>query len=195
MAAGIDPDAPDWFEPVPVGDNGAAEAMIAAVPTAGERSEEKKIVPIDELSSEGDQGNVATTTDSEVDIIEASRESNGEDEPSFDGDIPGFTDWREELRERLKRIRARRERERVAAEAADDGDASVVDAATEEAEEPVATLEAVADEDEEPVAKLEAVADEVDDVPAGEPPTALVKTRPPRWSISLLRARTAPPAI
>ncbi|MGD8331362.1 MAG: RDD family protein [Acidobacteriota bacterium] len=110
MASGPDPDAPDWFEPEI--DDEDLDVDAAPPPGAGERSKESTVVHIDDLSPDDVRGGATTAdSDSEVDIIEASRETD-DDEPSFNGDIPGFSDWREELRERLKRIRARREQER-----------------------------------------------------------------------------------
>ena len=57
-------------------------------------------------------------------------------EPEFSGEAPGFGDWREELRERLKRIRARREQERQENGGAEDAEApglsAEMDAGTED---------------------------------------------------------------
>jgi uncharacterized RDD family membrane protein YckC len=158
LASGPDPEAPDWFEPELGGDNGDGEAEIASAPGTGERSKERKIVRIDDLSGDDDMRGGATTADSDNDaeIIEASRESDGDDEPSFDGDIPGFTDWREELRERLKRIRARREQERIAEEEQDEA-AAIAAAETEDGE---AEAAAAASDEEAEDAMAESGADD-----------------------------------
>jgi len=188
LATGADPDAPDWFEPEIGGDNGANEVTIATAPKAGERSEERKIVHMDDLSPEDDVRGGATTADadSELEIIEASRESDDTDEPQFDGDIPGFTDWREELRERLKRIRARREQERLAAEAAAEEPlaAAAVEATEEVAEdapeelvvegepaELAAEVETVTEEAEEPAEAIDVAEEPIADlaIAAAEP--------------------------
>ena len=116
LAAAPDADAPDWFVPLPGDGNGVAEATPATAPATRGQSKETSIVHSDELSPDDDVRGGATTTDAEIDIEVSGAEplAPDEDEPQFDGDIPGFTDWREELRERLKRIRARREKERLA---------------------------------------------------------------------------------
>ena len=145
MATGPDPDAPVWFEPEPAGDNGAAEVMLAVAPVTGERSEEREVVYTDDLSPDDNVGGGATA-DTEAEIIEASREFNDAAAPEFQGDVPGFTDWREELRERLKRIRARREQERLAEAGTDEAAVAVAEGTLEEdaetvAEEPAADVD------------------------------------------------------
>ncbi|MCH7823876.1 MAG: RDD family protein [Acidobacteria bacterium] len=115
MATAPDTDAPDWFEPLPGDGNGAAEAMPATAPATRGNSKETPIVHSDNLMPDDDVRGGATTADTEIDIEVVGAEPLAIDdgEPQFDGDIPGFSDWREELRERLKRIRARREQERL----------------------------------------------------------------------------------
>jgi uncharacterized RDD family membrane protein YckC len=190
MAAGPDPDAPDWFEPEPGGDNGAAEAMLAAAPAAGERSKENGIVHTDDLSPDDNARGGATTADAdtaaEAEIIEASREFDDTEAPEFQGDIPGFTDWREELRERLKRIRARREQERLAGGDADeDTVAAATDAPGEEAQ-PIAEADPAPEEDEEVVTELETAPDEDDE------PTAELETAPEEVEEAVAELETAP---
>ena len=182
LAAGSDPDAPEWFEPESVDEDTAGEATPEEVSSPGGRSKEGEIVPMDDLSpdDEGRGGTVAA--DGEVDIVEASRESDSAGEPEFDGEVPGFTDWREELRERLKRIRARRAQEELAnqAAAAEETTAAGPDVADEVAEQTVVedaesevVEEVAADAPElemvEEVAddapELEAVEDAADDAP------------------------------
>lgn len=164
--SGSDPDAPDWFEPDVGGGNGAAEITLARTRGTDER-EEGLIVPIDDRSPNDDtRGSTSSGSDGEADLIEASREPEDTDEPEFNGDVPGFTDWREELRERLKRIRARRKQEaedeaRRAAEATE-----AKTQADERAEESAAA--AVADADDVEAADEVDEDDVVDDVAADE---------------------------
>jgi uncharacterized RDD family membrane protein YckC len=125
MAAGSDPEAPDWFDPASSGDDDVFEAASVVESTNGGRSEERGIVHSDDLPPDGDVRGSAMTADFD-DELEGSDAATGDtDEPQFTGEIPGFSDWREELRERLKRIRARREQERLA-EASEDPDAGDV---------------------------------------------------------------------
>jgi uncharacterized RDD family membrane protein YckC len=190
LVSGPDPDAPDWFEPQLGGGNGDAEASMTPTPEAGERSEEGEIVPIDDLSPEDDvRGGAATAdADGEVDIIEASRETE-DDQPEFSGDVPGFTDWREELRERLKRIRARREQERLAeqeaaaaeqeaaeVEAAEAGEIEAADEQVDQEQASDAELIEAADEPEEDQQAAELEAAEATDEPEEDEEAAELET-------------------
>lgn len=132
LAKGTDPDAPDWFAPDTGAGNDVGDAGSVATPAARERSKEAEIVNSGDPSRDDDPRGGATTADVDEDagIIEASREPEDGADPEFGGEIPGFSDWREELRERLKRIRERRERERLASEA----DAAETGATTEQTE-------------------------------------------------------------
>jgi uncharacterized RDD family membrane protein YckC len=114
MATGSDPEAPDWFDPASSGDDDVLETASVVESTSGGR-EERGIVHSDDLPPDGDVRGSAMTADFDDDELESSDADTGDtDEPQFTGEIPGFSDWREELRERLKRIRARREQERLA---------------------------------------------------------------------------------
>ncbi len=115
LAAAPDADAPDWFVPLPGDGNGAAEAIPAAAPATRGHSKEIPIVHSDDITPDDDVRGRASTADAEIDIeVTGARPLAVDDDVlEFDGDIPGFTDWREELRERLKRIKARREQERL----------------------------------------------------------------------------------
>lgn len=177
LATGSDPDAPDWFDPDLAGDNGADEADMAPTREADERRKEGDTVHIDDPSADDDVRGGATTTDAdEPDIIEASREPDDDGPPDFNGDIPGFSDWREELRERLKRIRARREQERIAAEddeetlvAETDADDELAAEAGADADDALAgEAEADADDEHDLVAEPEAAPDETIDVAPDE---------------------------
>lgn len=163
--AGSDPDAPDWFEPQGGRGNGVAEITLAPRPGANAR-EEGEVVPIDDRSPDQETRASTSRSDEDTALIEASREPEDSDEPQFDGDIPGFTDWREELRERLKRIRARRQQEaeheaeenarRAAEEADEEADEDDEAREAENVEEDAAAAaagdedEAAAETDEEP---------------------------------------------
>ena len=173
MATGPDPDAPDWFEPEPGGDNGAAEAMLAAAPATGERSEEREVVYTDDLSPDDNMRGRATA-DTDAEIIEASREFDNTEAPEFQGDIPGFTDWREELRERLKRIRARRDQERLAEGDTDEDAVAAAEDTLEEDTDTGADIEAAPEEDDEPTAELEAAPEEDDELVAEEPTAEII---------------------
>ena len=143
MAAGSDPDAPDWFDPAGSGDDDVFEAASVVESTDGGRSEERGTVHSDDLPPDGDVRGSAMTADFDDDELEISEVATGDtDEPEFTGEIPGFSDWREELRERLKRIRARREQERLAG-ASEDPDAT--QAVDFEADEIVAEAESPMD--------------------------------------------------
>jgi uncharacterized RDD family membrane protein YckC len=168
LALGPDPDAPDWFEPGTGGGNGAAEAATSPAPGAAKRSKESTIVPIDDPTADDDVRAGTTTTDSGGDaaIIEASREPEDGDAPAYSGDIPGFSDWREELRERLKRIRARREQERraeedkAAAEAAEAEQLAAADETVQVDEDIEVEVDEHAEADIEEQAEAEIEADE-----------------------------------
>ena len=64
----------------------------------------------DDLSPDDNVRGGATAADAEIDTNASAVEPQASND-----DISGFTDWREELRERLKRIRARREEEKLTA--------------------------------------------------------------------------------
>jgi hypothetical protein len=120
LAAGTDPDAPEWFDPALSEGDGLSEVILSPEPAGGERSEEGKSVSSDDLVPDEETRGAAATADAteeEPEVGELLPDLGDADEPEFTGDIPGFSDWREELRERLKRIRARREEERLADEA------------------------------------------------------------------------------
>ena len=154
LAAAPDADAPDWFVPLPSEENGAAEAMAATAPANGGPSKEAPIVNSDDLSADDDVRGGATTTDAEINIeITGAEPLPIDDEPQFDGDIPGFADWREELRERLKRIRARRDEEQLE----DGGDAEEVETSADIDEPEADDLEAI--EPDEKVEEIEGVRD------------------------------------
>jgi len=183
MAAGPDPDAPDWFEPAPGEDSGLLEAALAAEFAGGETSEEGRIVYDDLSPDEETRGAAATAdaTDDEFEVGGLTTDPDDAAEPEFSGEIPGFSDWREELRERLKRIRARREEERLA----DATEAETDDTATgdEEGElvaaEDLEPEELIAEADEEtedlePEEELAAQADEEASEP--EPESAAATT-------------------
>lgn len=82
--------------------------MFAPTPTTSGRYEETLAVYSDDSSPDDKVQSGAITGDRETDIDAADAESE-----AVNDDAPGFTDWREELRERLKRIRARREEEQL----------------------------------------------------------------------------------
>ncbi len=160
LAAASDDDAPDWFVPLSGDDNGAAEAMSAATPATRGHSKETPIVHSDDPPPNDGERGEATTADREIDIEVAGPEplTTNNDEPKFDGDIPGFTDWREELRERLKRIRARREEERLA----DGGDNEETETGADVDAPEADDVEADEPEADEEVAK-QTEADEIDE--------------------------------
>ncbi len=162
LAAAPDADAPDWFVPLPGEENGAAEAMAATAPANGGPSKEAPIVNSDDLSADDDVRGGATTTDAEINIeITGAEPLPIDDEPQFDGDIPGFADWREELRERLKRIRARRAEEQLE----DGGDAEEVETSAHIDEPEADDLEAI--EPDEKVEEIEGVRDIEEDEATG----------------------------
>jgi len=162
LAAAPDADAPDWFVPLPGEENGAAEAMAATAPANGGPSKEAPIVNSDDLSADDDVRGGTTTTDAEINIeITGAEPLPIDDEPQFDGDIPGFADWREELRERLKRIRARRAEEQLE----DGGDAEEVETSAHIDEPEADDLEAI--EPDEKVEEIEGVRDIEEDEATG----------------------------
>ena len=143
LAAGTDPDAPEWFDPEMNDGGGPSDITLPTGPAGGERSEEGESVYSDDLEPDEEMRGAAATADATEDELEVGGLSPDPDEPEFTGEIPGFSDWREELRERLKRIRARREEERLAAEAEalEAGDEDPAEA-IESGEADVASLEA-----------------------------------------------------
>ncbi len=150
MAPGVDdPGAPDWFEPAPDEERGPVEAASSSSAVGNQRIKESEIVYEDDLST-SEESRLGTTTDPEVHADAGETTEAAAGEPEFTGEVPGFTDWREELRERLKRIRARRDAEHVAESGAENGDEVLeadagleVDEAPEAAEGEGAVEEAV----------------------------------------------------
>ncbi len=181
LAAGTDPDAPDWFAPEEGADSDSAEPGVAVASATSRRSKEAEIVNSSDLSHDEDARGGTTTADveEETGIIEASREPDDDAEPDFDGEIPGFADWREELRERLKRIRAKREQERLAAEAAEAAE-STPEATEADPKEPAAAESAAATEaaDASPAGALAAETTEgsIAEAAAGEAETTVEDT-------------------
>ena len=142
----------------------------------------------DDLST-GEESRLGTTTDTEDHTHAGETTGAAAGEPEFTGEVPGFTDWREELRERLKRIRARRDAEHVAESGAENGDevleanaglevdeapeageGAVEEAVLEPAEKAVEeeVLEAETDVDEEDVLEADQATDEEEALEAEE---------------------------
>ena len=158
LAAGTDPDAPDWFEPVADREDAVAEAARFPDAVGGERIQESGIVSADDLAPDDERRGGAAAIDdagSHETDNNHSLAAMGSGEPEFTGEVPGFSDWREELRERLKDIRARREQQRQD----DDADELALSA---EDDEPVDELVEV----EPDVEATREVADEEPDVGA-----------------------------
>ena len=119
--------------------------MAATAPANGGHSKEAPIVHSDDLSADDDVRGGATTADAETNIEITDAEPLAiDDEPQFDGDIPGFTDWREELRERLKRIRARRDEE----QREEGGDAEEIETSADVDESEADDVEAIEPDEE-----------------------------------------------
>ena len=107
LANGMDPEAPDWYQPRPAVESALAKHPSAEILAGGELKERASVEPVDTSTEDRPQSGATT--------IEEAAEDSFEDaaQLSFGGDAPGFADWRVELRERLKQIRARREREQA----------------------------------------------------------------------------------
>ena len=156
MAPGVDdPGAPDWFEPPPGEERGSVEAASSSFAVGNQRNEERGIVYEDDLST-NEESRFGTTTDTADHTDGGETTGTAAGGPEFTGEVPGFTDWREELRERLKRIRARRQVEHAAESDAEDGDEVLeanaerqVDEALEAVEEEALDAETEADAEEE----------------------------------------------
>ena len=112
LASGPDPEAPDWYTPGLDSDEGPAEQVQGGPPRRSERGkEEKSVHPADPSLEEGSPTDDGPQDDSSsgtsASDTDATQDATASELP-FGADQPGFTDWRVELRERLKKIRARR---------------------------------------------------------------------------------------
>ncbi len=137
LASGPDPEAPDWYRPRLDSNDGAAE-QVQGGPSrrSGRGKEEMSVHPADPSPEEGSPADAGPQDDSSSNTAASNADATPDatGELPFSADQPGFTDWRVELRERLKRIRARRESEQDEAEADASGQP---DEAVDESEVPV----------------------------------------------------------
>lgn len=115
LASGKDPEAPDWYRPGPVPESESAEDASALTGDRDEHDKERDSVHSADTSPKDDSATSAATLEETVEEA-AETPADAAAELPFSTEPPSFMDWREELRERLKKIRAKRLQEESVAE-------------------------------------------------------------------------------